>query len=332
MALTDEGNGSNMVMPVAPMYGSNGGGYGFGGDFGGWLILFLLFGMFNGGWGGGFGGMMWPMMMGGMNGGFGLDYLYPWLNNSQHISDGFRDQQLQSSVNGLQNSITSGFGDVQLGIAGVNQNICQTGNGIVNALNSGFANTNTTITGAQNAISQQMYNNEIANLNRSFAEQSANAQGFNGVNAGVADLRYTVATEACADRAAVGDALQNVTMQNMGNTNQIVNAINGGIQSIKDQLCQYRDDQKNETIANLRQELMYSRGQASQVEQTAQILANNNAQTALFQQGLNNEVDQLYSRLKNCPVGTVPVFGNQPIFTCPTNVNGGNGCGCGNSF
>lgn len=66
----------------------------------------------------------------------------------------------------------------------------------------------------------------------------------------------------------MGDALQNVTMQNMGNTNAIVNAINGGIQSIKDQLCDYRNAQKDDTIANLRQELMYSRGQASQVEQT----------------------------------------------------------------
>jgi Mg2+ and Co2+ transporter CorA len=119
-------------------------------------------------------------------------------------------------------------------------------------------------------------------------------------------------------------------MQNMSNTNQIVNAINGGIQSIKDQLCDYRNAQKDDTIANLRQELMYSRGQASQVEQTAQLLANNNAQTALFQQGLNNEVDALYNRLSNCPVPTVPVYGRQPIFTCPQNQ--GCGCGCGNGF
>ena len=38
--------------------------------------------------------------------------------------------------------------------------------------------------------------------------------------------------------------------------------------------------------------------------------------TAVFQQGLNDEVDALYNRLKNCPVGTTPVYGNQPIFTC----------------
>lgn len=319
MALTDD---NSMVMPVTPMYG--GGGYGNGMGFGSdwaWILLLLLIG--GNGWGmGGFGGF---------GGGLGIDF--PWLLNGQNginnnVNDGFRDAQLHDSVTSVRDGVSAlatqlcgCCGDIQMGMAngfaGVQQSLC-----------NGFAGTTAAITGAQNAISQQMNANEIANLNRSFAEQTANMQGFNGVNAGVADLRYTVATEACADRAAVGDALQNVTMQNMGNTNAIVNAINGGIQSIKDQLCDYRNAQKDDTIANLRQELMYSRGQASQVEQTAQLLANNNAQTALFQQGLNNEVDALYNRLKNCPVGTTPVYGNQPIFTC----GGNNPCGCGGNF
>ena len=171
--MTDTNGSGGFYMPVAPAYGGGGGGFGnmFGAD-GWWIILLLLV---CGGWGNGFGGfggggMMWPMMMSGMGGGFGMDYLYPWLNNSQHISDGFRDQNLQTSISGLQNSVTSGFGDVQLGIAGVNQNICQTGNGIVSS-----------ITNAHNAMSQQLYTNEIANLNRSFAEQTANTAGFNGV-------------------------------------------------------------------------------------------------------------------------------------------------------
>jgi hypothetical protein len=51
-------------------------------------------------------------------------------------------------------------------------------------------------------------------------------------------------------------------------------------------------------------------------------------QNALFAQGISNEVDALYNRLKNCPVGTTPVYGNQPIFTCPQTVNS---CGCGNN-
>lgn len=322
MALTDE-NGTGMVMPVAPMYGGNQNGFGngFGGD--GWWILLLFILLGNGGWGG-FGGF------GGGVGGFAADgaMLYPWMNQAEITTGGFRDQMLNNNVTSIRDSIgnlstqlCNCCGDVQMGMAngfaGVQQSLC-----------NGFAGTTAAITGAQNAITQQMNANELASLNRSFAEQTANMQGFNGINSGVADLRYTVATEACADRAAVGDALQAVTMQGVNNTNALMNVINGGIQSIKDQICQDKIDAKNETIAQLRQELMYSRGQASQVEQTAQLLANNNAQTALFQQGLNNEVDALYNRLSNCPVPTVPVYGRQPIFTCN---NGGCGCGCGSN-
>lgn len=327
MALTDESNGgigaTMLVGPTGyggyPMMGGYGGGIGFGGDWA-WILLLLLIG--GNGWGmGGFGG--------GFGGGLGIDF--PWLLNGQNginnnVNDGFRDAQLHDSVTSVRDGVSNlatqlcgCCGDVQMslanGFAGVQQSLC-----------NGFAGTTAAVTGAQNAITQQMNANELASLNRSFAEQTANMQGFNGVNSGVADLRYTVATEACADRAAVGDALQNVTMQNMGNTNAIVSAITAGIQSIKDDLCQDRLDAERRENANLRSELMYARGQASQVEQTAAILANNNAQTALFQQGLNNEVDALYNRLNTCPVPTTPVYGRTPIFTC----NNG-GCGCGNN-
>lgn len=283
----------NLYMPVAPAYGyggNNGGIFGNGGgDLWGFLLVLLLCG--NGMWGGlggGFGGMMWPMMMGGMGGGFGLDYLYPWLNNSEHISDGFRDQQIQSTLTGIQSGITTGF-------SGVQQSLC-----------SGFAGVNATVNGAQNAIAQQLYGNEIANLNRSFAEQTANAQGFNGVNAGLADVRYTLATEGCATRA-------NETQ----NTQALLNAVNSGVQSIKDQLCQDKIDAKNDEIAQLRQTIAMKDLAASQT-----------AQNAFIAQGFSNEVDQLYNRLNNCPVPTTPVYGRTPIFTCNGNGNGF-GCGCG---
>lgn len=313
MALTDESNGTGMVMPVAPMMGGgygNGFGGGFGGDWG-WIILLLLCG-----WGGGFGGFGG---MGGFAGGLGIDF--PWLLNGQNginnnVNDGFRDAQLHDSVTSVRDGVSNlatqlcgCCGDIQMsmanGFAGVQQSLC-----------NGFAGTTAAVTGAQNAITSQMYNNEIASLNRSFAEQTANMQGFNGVNSGVADLRYTVATEACADRAAVGDALQNVTMQNMGNTNAIVNAITAGIQSIKDDLCADRLDAERRENANLRSELMYARGQASQVDQTAQIRA---AQVTT--------ANQLVNELRSCPIPCQPVYGNQPIFNC-----GGSGCGCGGGF
>lgn len=283
--MTSENNG--MYMPVAPAYGygNNGGGFGFGDGNGWWIILLLL--VFGGGWGiGGFGGGMWPMMMGGMGGGFEL---YPWLNNSQHLSDGFRDQQIQSTLAGIQSGITSGFGDVQnslcAGFAGVNANVA-----------NGFAQAEIGANARQ-----------IANMQQAFAAQTATQHGFNGVGTGIADLKYTVAAEECATRT-------NSTQ----NTQGILNAINGGIQSIKDQLCQDKIDAKNDEIATLRQQIAMKDLAASQT-----------AQNAFIAQGFSNEVDQLYNRLNSCPVPTTPVYGRTPIFTCN---NGGCGCGCGNGF
>ncbi|MBR6840078.1 MAG: hypothetical protein IKM82_05755 [Oscillospiraceae bacterium] len=293
MALTDESSGNGFYMPVQPAgygYGNQGGGFGWGGDWA-WILLLLLIG--GGGWGmGGFGmgGMMWPMMMGGFGGGFGLDYLYPWLNNSQHISDGFRDQQLQTSIGTLQNSVTAGFGDVQLDIAGINQNLCQTGNAITGAVRDGFYGAEISANGRQTATMQQL-----------FGIQSAQQQCCCENRAAIADTKYTISTEACATRQANSD-----------NT-----------QKILDKLCQLEIDGVRRELAaeqrenaNLRSDLMYARGQASQVAQTAEIRASQ-AVTA----------NQLVSELRSCPIPAQPVYGNQPIFTCPQTVN--TGCGCG---
>lgn len=110
MALTDEGGG--MVMPVAPMYGNgNSGSFGWGGDWA-WIILLLVL---CGGWG--------------FGGGGGFDGLYPWMNNSQNINDGFRDQMLGTQINGIQSAITSGFNSSQVGVLeavnGIQSNLAQ---------------------------------------------------------------------------------------------------------------------------------------------------------------------------------------------------------------
>lgn len=93
--------------------------------------------------------------------------------------------------------------------------------------------------------------------------------------AATADLKYTIATENCADRAAVTEALQAVTMQNNINT-----------QKILDTMCQDKIDAKNERIAELQNQLTMAQLAASQNAQTAAILANNDAQTAALEQYL----------------------------------------------
>lgn len=262
------------------------GGFGYdGGSLFYLIILFLFFGMFNGNWGnGGNGGGNY----GGANG-FGL---YPWMNQSNQMNDGFRDQMLYGQINGIQNSITSGFGDVQ------------------NSLCSGFAGVNASIAAAQNGITQQMYANQIADMNQNFGMQTAMMQGFNGTTAQQADLKYTVATEACADRNAISQGIRDV-MENCNRNNQ----------AVLDKLCQLELDGVKGQLAQAQRE---NTGLQNQINM-ANLAASQAAQTATFQQGMNSEVDALYNRLKNCPVPCQPVYGNQPIFTC----NGNQGCGCG---
>lgn len=181
-----------MGYPVMPMMGGYGGGWGngFGGDWSIILILFLFAAM-GGGWGNGFGGFA----------GFGGDGAFPWLMAGQaginaNTNDGFNNAGLASQISGLRSDVTSGFSDVQLGIAGVNQNVCQSTGQIQNSLCSGFANTTAAVTGAQNALSQQLYTNEIASLNRSFAEQTANTQAINGVSSQLAQCLKKISHKA----------------------------------------------------------------------------------------------------------------------------------------
>lgn len=315
MALMEDGSNSGIVMPVAPMGGNGNGGFGNGWSSD-WIVLFLLFGLF-GGWGNGFGGF-------GGGGNFAADsaVMYPWMNQSNQINNGFRDQMLNSSINGIQGAITSGFGDTALGIAGINQNICQTGSGIQNAINQGFTNTNlgmsngfnsvnAAVNGAQNALAQQMYGNQIADLERSFAAQTANTQGLNALQsqlaqcccdnrAGLESVKYTVATENCADRAAISDGIRDLLAATQAQT-----------QTILTQLCNDKIEQKNDTIAQLRSELLYARGQASQDVQTAAIQAG--------QRALANEVEQ-YVAPRPIPSYTV---------TSPYCCQNTYGCGCG---
>ena len=225
-------NGSNFYMPVAP---ANGGGFGngFGGD--GWWILLLL--LFAGGWGNGFGGGF---------GGYGND-IYPWMNQSNQINNGFRDQMINSSINGIQQSITTGFGDVQ------------------NALCSGFSQAEISANARQ-----------MADMNQNFALQSALQNCCCENRASIADLKYTVATENCADRAVVNDGIRDLLANQSANTQRIL-----------DQMCADKIDAKNEKIANLERQLTMANLAASQTAQTSRLLADNAAQTVALEQYLN---------------------------------------------
>ena len=286
MAINDEGS-NGFYMPVAPAYGGGfGGGFGngFGGDWG-WIILLLL--CANGGWGMGFGGGF---------GGFGnmmLGYDFPWLLNGQqginnNTNAGFRDAMLNDGINGIRD-----------GISGISTQLC-----------NGFAGVNATINGTAANAETAANARAMANMQQLYGLSSQFADCCCENRLGIADLKYTVATENCADRAALSDGIRDVI------ANQTA-----GVQRILDKLCDQELQAERRDNANLRSELMYARGQASQIEQTAALRA-----------GQQAAVNSLVTELRSCPIPAQPVYGNQPIFQCsgPAWNNSGCGCGCGN--
>lgn len=236
----------------------------------------------NGGFGFGDGNGWWIILLfillGGWGGGYGNGgAVIP------EVQTGFNQQAVMGGING----ITQGLFDVQ------------------SAISNGFAQAEI----ANNA-------RQIADMQTAFNSQTAITQGMNSLamglqncccenRASVADLKYTVATENCADRAALNEGVRDIIANNTAQT-----------QAILDKLCALElDNYKRENDA-LRTQLNMANLAASQTAQTAQI---KDGQTA--------SVNALVNELRSCPIPAQPVYGSQPIFTCPS--NGFGGCGCG---
>lgn len=269
---------NSMVMPVTPMYGGGNGGFGnFGGDWG-WIILLLLFA--GGGWGNGFGGGFGNMMLG---------YDFPWLLNGQNGINANTNAGFQNAM--LNDGITS----IRDGISDISTQLC-----------NGFAGVE------QGANARQM-----ASMQTDFAMQTAMNTGFNSIASQLANCCCENRLATCQTQNIVQNEGNATRFADANNTRDIIDSQTRGTQAILDKLCALEIDAKNDTIANLRQELAMKDLSASQI-----------AQNAFIQQGFSNEVDALYNRLNSCPVPTTPVYGRTPIFTC--NNNNGCGCGCGN--
>ena len=171
------------------------------------------------------------------------------------------------------------------------------------------------IMGGLNNIGDAICSNQAVLMATLNANQNASTTAMNGLAMGLqncccenraatADLKYTVATEACNDRAAVNEALQAVTAQNNANTQRIL-----------DMMCQDKIDAKNEKIAELQNQLTMANLAASQNAQTAAILTDNLAQTQALEQYL-------------APVPRPPYVVQNPN-CCGVNNYYTSGCGCG---
>lgn len=247
----------------------------------------------NGGFGnGGFlgGEGIWAILLFAMifgNGGWGNGGFFGgnnFDNGYAWLSNG-QKEIMQNTNNGFDTlHLSNQLDTVNNGIYSLSNQLCNTGNDITSAINTTAYNAEIAAANRQMANMQQNFD-----LSRQFADCCCENR------LGIQDLKSTVISENCADREVLREIGQNILVNQTANTQKII-----------DEIFRDRLDEKDDKIADLNRQLQMADLRASQIAQTQAITSN------------------IYNELKNCPVGTVPVYGNQPIFTCPNN-----GCGCG---
>ena len=209
---------------------------------------------YGGGYGNAFGGdgLFWIIIlflfafMGGWgNGGYAGGGTPAVVNND--IQRGFDQSAVMGGLNGLSTAVTNGFANAEVSRCNAQANL--------------FA----TLNANQNANTAAL-NNVAMSLQQCCCDNRA----------GIESVRYSVATEACADRQAVNDALRDVIASNNANT-----------QAILDKMCQQEIDALKTQNANLQTQLNLANLGASQTAQTAQILSDNAKQTMALEQYLN---------------------------------------------
>lgn len=143
----------------------------------------------------------------------------------------------------------------------------------------------------QRGFDQSAVMNSLGGINTAINNGFANAEisrcnGNAAIVGGLSDLKYTVATENCADRQAVTDMGVSLMMNENANTQRLIDGFSAKIDGVMAKICQLELDAKNDKIAELQAQLNEANRRASQENQTAQILASQAAQTAALEQYL----------------------------------------------
>jgi hypothetical protein len=250
---------------------------------------------------------VYPMMGGfGGNAGYGSDWIWVilllalfggnWGGNNGGFFGGNNNDfaWLSNGQKEIMQNTNQGFDTLHLsnqldtvnsGIYSLSNQLCNCCADMNQTVSNGFYNTEIAAANRQMTNMQQNFD-----LSRQFADCCCENR------LGIQDLKATVISENCADREVLREIGQNILVNQTANTQKII-----------DEIFRDRLDEKDDKIADLNRQLQMADLRASQIAQTQAITSN------------------IYNELKNCPVGTVPVYGSQPIFTCPNN----NSCGCG---
>lgn len=286
---------------------NNCGGGMWGGD-GSWIFAFLIIALIfgGGGWGfgGGFGG--W----GGMGGAAGMTAINGYATRAD-INDGFLFNDLQRGIAGVSNGLCDGFYAMNTGMlngfCNTQAQIADARSGLANTMTQGFAGLNTQISNGFNQAT-------IANLEANHASTVAMMQGFNGVQGQIADCccqnRYDSLAQSNATQRAIENGFCQTGYNAATNTTAIIQNQHNDTDRVLAKLGEMEAAHLREKNDTLREQLQNARFEASQ-------------------QAQNNF---LVSKLGyQCPVSAYVVQPPQQV-TFPTNTCGGvnyGGCGCG---
>ena len=272
----------------AVMGGNNRGYGGFGDGQGWWVLLLFLFAM-NGGWNnGGFGGGRWNN-----NGDGALPYMMTESTQAA-VQNGFNQQGIQSGINSLNQTVANGFADAAVAR-------CNAQTTTLQALSNNQMGLYQTLNANQNANTAAM--NQLAmNLQQCCCD---NRQA-------TSDLRFTIAQENCADRQAINTGVRDIIANQTANTQALINSQTQGFQAIQDKLCQLELDSYKQKVTDQAAEIVALKGAISQTAQTAQIIQDNNAQTANLIRAINPAPVPSYQ----VPNPYTGCCGNQGFYGC----------------
>lgn len=224
MSLTTD-SGTMMTMPVQPVNGNS--GFGFGGDGAWWIIILFLF-VFCG-WGGN-----WGNNANGTNGAV----------DGYVLTSDFAN--IERKLDGVNNGLCDGFYAMNTGMlngfAGVNQAVSNGSAGVTQALNSGFQTAELSRANQQAALMQQLSQMQMQSQECCCENRAA-----------VAQVRYDMATQACDTRN---------TVQNT--TRDIIDAMNAGFRGLDQRITAQEIAQKDAKIAEQSQQLFAAQLAASQ--------------------------------------------------------------------
>ena len=196
---------------VALLSGNNNGGFGADGGWGGLIWLFAIIAMFNGGWGG----------FGGGRGGYQPQYA-----TQDFVQNGLNFNDLQSQNRDIMSAITSGTAQTVAAAKEAEYESIAVAKDIQGTIISQIGDVRT----------NQMQ--LLANQNQCCCDtRMALQDGFNGVNAGIAQARYENAMNTASINDTTNAGVQKIIdaitgnrmadMQNQINQLQLQNALNG---------------------------------------------------------------------------------------------------------